>query len=456
MTSKNYLFQLLLISILLSITFLKANASPLGPSPLGPSPLGSSPLDKVEKQLVKYVDQNEPASRKLLEKVVNINSGSMNLAGNKLVGDVFIEEFNKLGFTTRWIDGKAFNRAGHFFAERIGNKNAPKILMIGHLDTVFSKDSKVQRYEVIDENTVKGPGIIDMKGGDVIILYALKALKQAGVLDTISVQVVMTGDEEKRGRPLELAAKALVDSAKWADIALGFENGDSDPKTAVVARRGYTGWELTVEGKPAHSSQVFREDIGYGAIYEAARILEGFRAKLEGQPNLTFNPGLIIGGTDAELDTASATAKGYGKQNVIARTTRVSGDLRALSPRQQKEAQEVMQQIVAQHLPHTKATLKFAAGYPPMEPSKGNNRLLKIYDQASQDLGFGKVTAVDPRRAGAADISFSAAHVDMAIDGIGLMGHGSHTDDETADMSTMHSQTKRAAVLLYRLGKGER
>lgn len=439
MSIKSHLLQSLLI-------FLSFNISTISTSQ-------ASVLDDTEQQLVNIVDKNEPASRQLLKKIVNINSGSMNLQGNKLVGDVFIEEFKKLGFTTRWIDGAAFKRAGHFFAERIGNKNAPKILMIGHLDTVFSKDSKVQRYEVIDENTVKGPGIIDMKGGDVIILYALKALKQAGVLDKVSVQVVMTGDEEKRGRPLDIATKALIDSAKWADISLGFENGDSDPKTAVVSRRGYTGWQLVVTGKPAHSSQVFREDIGYGSIYETARILEGFRAKLEGQPNLTFNPGLIIGGTEAELDPTSATAKGYGKQNVIARTTKVSGDLRALSPRQQKEAQAVMQQITSKHLPHTKATLTFEPGYPPMEPSKGNNRLLKIYDQVSQNLGFGEVTAVDPRRAGAADISFSAAHVDMAIDGLGLMGHSAHTDFETADMSTLHSQTKRAAVLLYRLGQ---
>lgn len=444
MTIKSYLIKYLSVIALLTIS-LSAMNSPY-----------AKPLNDIEQQLVKLIDKNEPASRQLLEKIVNMNSGSMNLEGNRLVGDVFIKEFEKLGFTTRWIDGSAFKRAGHFFAERIGNKNAPKILMIGHLDTVFSKDSKVQRYEVIDQNTVKGPGIIDMKGGDVIILYALKALKQAGVLDNISVQVVMTGDEEKRGRPLAVAAKALIDSAKWADISLGFENGDSDPKTAVVSRRGYTGWQLTVTGKPAHSSQIFREDIGYGAIYEAARILESFRATLEGQPNLTFNPGLIVGGTDAELDPTSATAKGYGKQNVIARTTRVSGDLRALSPRQQQEAQAAMQQIVAKHLPHTKAQIEFEPGYPPMEPSKGNNRLLKIYDQTSQDLGFGEVTAVDPRRAGAADISFSAAHVDMAIDGLGLMGHSAHTDDETADMRTLHSQTKRAAVLLYRLGLGER
>ena len=408
-------------------------------------------LDPLESEMVNHIDAKEPQARALLKKIVNINSGSMNFAGVKQVGDVFVPEFTKLGFTTRWIDGKAFNRAGHFFAERLGEPNAPKILMIGHLDTVFSKDSPIQHYQTIDKNRVKGPGIIDMKGGDVIILYALKAMKAAGVLDKLSIQVVMTGDEEKRGRPFDLASKILIDSAKWADIALGFENGDGDRTTAVVSRRGYVGWQLAVTAKPAHSSQIFRKDIGYGAIYEAARILEGFRSQLEDEPNLTFNPGVIVGGTEASLDASKVRGSAFGKQNVIAKTTRVSGDLRALSPQQQAKAQQIMQQVVSQHLAQTQATLSFEPGYPPMEPSKGNNRLLALYDQASQDLGLGAVNAVDPRRAGAADISFSAAHVDMALDGLGLMGHGGHTDDETADIRTLASQTKRTAILMYRL-----
>ncbi|NQZ06280.1 MAG: M20/M25/M40 family metallo-hydrolase [Algicola sp.] len=412
-------------------------------------------LNRVETQMVKQVTIDEPKARALLKKVVNINSGTMNFEGVKQVGDIFALELRQLGFATKWIDGKAFNRSGHLFAERLGKsdtqRRAPKILMIGHLDTVFSKDSAVQEYIEVDDTTVKGPGIIDMKGGDVIIIYALKALKDAGILDQFSIAVVMTGDEEKRGRPLDIATKVLIDSAKWADIALGFENGDGDPKTAVTSRRGYTGWQLEVSGKPAHSSQIFREDMGYGAIYETARILNSFRTQLSTEPNLTFNPGLIVGGTQAELDTGSAKAKGYGKQNVIAQTTKVSGDLRALSPQQQEKAQQAMRKIVANHLPHTSATITFEPGYPPMEPSDGNNQLLSLYDDASRDLGLGPVKAVDPRRAGAADISFTAKHVDMAMDGLGLMGHASHTDDETADIRTLATQTKRAVLLMYRL-----
>ena len=417
------------------------------------SPTFAAKLNPIEQQLEALVERDNPQAVKLLKQVVNINSGTMNLQGVREVGEVFDKQFKQLGFTTRWIDGKAFQRAGHLYAEYKGKnaQNAPKILMIGHLDTVFSKDSPVQKYIAEDEHHVRGPGIIDMKGGNVIIVHTLKALKDAGLLDQFNIQVIFTGDEEKRGQPIDLAVKALVDSAKWADIALAYENGDNDPKTAVVSRRGFTGWQLTVTGKPAHSSQIFREDMGYGAIFETARILDQFRITLSEQKNLTFNPGLIIGGTEAELDKATARATGYGKQNVIAKITRVSGDLRALSHEQQEKAKQSMARIVARHLPHTRATIQFRSSYPPLAPTEGNYRLLDIYSQASQDLGYGPVAAVDPRRAGAADISFTAGHVAMAMDGLGLMGHSGHTDDETADMRTLPQQTKRSALLLYRL-----
>ena len=105
-------------------------------------------------------------------------------------------------------------------------------------------------------------------------------------------------------------------------------------------------------------------------------------------------------------------------------------------------------------LPHAESTLTFDEGYPPLAPSPGNERLLALYDQASRDVGAGPVGAVNPDRAGAADVSFAAGHVRMVLDGIGLMGHSDHTPQETADLSTLPSQTKRAALLLHRIGQG--
>jgi glutamate carboxypeptidase len=411
----------------------------------------SSALSPDERSLVTYIDAHNQEALTLLERVVNINSGTQNFDGVREVGRVFRTEFDALGFSTRWIDGAAFKRAGHLVADHPGT--GPRILLIGHLDTVFEKDSPFQKMQRIDERTARGPGIIDMKGGDVVMIAALKALHGAGMLQNMNVVVVMTGDEEDSGDPLSAAREALVAAAKGADLAIGFEDGPADPKLAVTARRGTTGWEVRVTGTPAHSSQIFREDIGYGAVYEIARILNTFREKMAGEAHLTFNPGVMLGGTTVEFDAVQLRGSAFGKTNVIAEHAVVSGDLRALSREQFERAKQTMSGIVAASLPHTSSTIRFDEGYPPLAPTEGNARLLAMYDQASRDLGFGAVTAVTPDRAGAADVSFVADQVKTIIDGVGLMGHDDHTVKETADLATLPSQTKRMAVLLHRIVK---
>src|SRR5437867_2353500 len=409
----------------------------------------AAPLTSSERALVAFVDAHDAEALELLERVVNINSGTHNLAGVREVGKVFQGELDRLGFRTRWIDGAAFGRAGHLVADHPGA--GPRVVLIGHLDTVFELDSPFRTLQRINRTTARGPGVIDMKGGDVIIVSALQALDAAGLLKTMNVVVVMTGDEEDPGRPLTHARQALGAAAKNADIAIGFEDGDGDPQHAVTARRGSTSWRISVKGTPAHSSQIFREDIGAGAIFEAARILDAFREQLAGETHLTFNPGAILGGTTVEFDAAQTRGAASGKNNVIAERVEMSGDLRALSNEQFKQAKIRMRNIVGASLPHTEARITFEEGYPPLAPSDGNAQLLALYDRASRDLGFGPVTAVSPDKAGAADVSFLAEEVPMILDGIGLRGHDGHTAGETADLATLPIQTKRTAVLLYRL-----
>ena len=406
-------------------------------------------LGAPEKIITAYVGAHNGDALAMLERAVNINSGTQNFEGVRAVGAIFGGELDRLGFKTAWVDGSAWQRAGHLVAEHAGR--GPKILLIGHLDTVFEPDSPFQKFERIDEKTARGPGIIDMKGGDVIIVQALKALDAAGVLKDMHVTLVLTGDEEDAGRPLSMARAALVAAAKGADVALGFEDGPGDPRYAVTARRGTTGWELRVKGTPAHSSQIFRDDFGPGAIFEAARILNGFREKMAGEPHLTFNPGVILGGTSVDFNRTQARGSAFGKTNVIAGQAVVSGDLRTLTNDQLERAQKTMRQVASQAMPHTQATITFDEGYPPLAPTDGNAQLLAMYDRASRDVGAGPVAAVSPDKAGAADVSFVAGDVKMILDGLGLMGHDDHTPGETADLSTLASQTKRAAITLYRL-----
>lgn len=406
---------------------------------------------ELERRIVAEVDTRADAAIDLLERVVDINSGTMNLEGVRAVGRAFRAEFDALGFETEWIDGAAFDRAGHLVARRAGD--GPHLLLIGHLDTVFEPGSPFQRFERSGDRA-DGPGVIDMKGGDVVIVHALKALAAVGALDELEITVVMTGDEERSGRPLELSKAALIEAADEADIALAFENGDSDPRTAVVARRGSTGWRVDVTGTPAHSSQLFQPEVGAGAIYEASRILYDFYDRLGGEPLLTFNPGVMVAGTDVEYDDFAARGSAFGKSNVVAEHAVVTGDLRTITLEQLESSRAMMRFIVGRSLPGTDAEIEFDEGYPPMAPSAGNRRLLAIFDQVSRDLGFGPVTAVDPRNAGAADVAFATGLVEMAIDGLGPGGGNDHTVDEWIDLPTLARQTKRAAVLMLRLARG--
>ena len=419
-----------------------------------PPPAAAPPpaeLDATEAAIVRAVDAGNDGALALLERIVNINSGTMNLAGVREVGAVLRAELDGLGLATRWIDGAGFQRAGHLIAETRGA--GPRLLLIGHLDTVFEPSSPFQRFERLSETSARGPGIIDMKGGDVIIVQALRALKAAGALDGMAITVVMTGDEEHPGEPLAEARRALVDAAAGAAAALGFEDGAGEPQLANTARRGASSWTLRSHGTPAHSSQIFRDDVGPGAIFEAARALDGFRARLAGQRYLTFSPGLVIGGTTVALDAPQNQGSAAGKTNVVARDVVVQGDLRTVSPAQLEASKAAMREIVARSLPHTTSEIEFHDGYPPMAPTEGNARLLAVYDAASRDLGLGPVTAVDPTKAGAADVSFVAGRVAMALDGIGLSGRDDHTDRETADLRMLPAQTRRAALVIYRLSR---
>ena len=406
-------------------------------------------LSPAEQQLVASVESKVEDAISFLERIVNINSGSMNFPGVRAVGAAFAEELEPLGFKTWWVDGEAFGRAGHLFASR-GN-SGPHFLLIGHLDTVFELDSSFQKFTRLSEFRAEGPGVIDMKGGDVVMLEVVRALHTVGALDHMTVTIALIGDEESSGDPLEVGRASLVEAADNADIALAFEPGDGDPQTAVLARRGFTGWEVHASGVRGHSSAVFSKEMGYGSIYEAARILTGFQEKLVGQDLLTFNPGLILGGTTVEFDEENDRGSAVGKTNVISEKTIVTGDLRTISPEIREQVKTKMRAIVADHLPGTGAEIIFRDSYPPMGMTEGNEQLLDMLSQASTDAGYQPVRAGDPADAGAADISFAAGRVTMALDGLGMTGDGTHTTTEWADLKTLPMQTIRTALLMHRI-----
>jgi glutamate carboxypeptidase len=415
-----------------------------------PATQARAQLSQVEREIVAHIDAHAEEAFALLERSVNINSGTMNLDGVAEVGRLYAAEFEALGMETTWIPMDAVSRSGHLFAETRGG-SGKTVLLIGHLDTVFEKDSPFQRYERSD-SIAKGPGVADMKGGNLVILMALQALHAVGALHDMNVIVAFTGDEEHTGDPLEIDRRDLIEAGSRSAVALGFEGNVGGVRKATVARRGFIGWTLEVTGTRAHSSVIFREDLGSGSIYEAARILTAFHEELRGEQYLTFNPGIILGGTAVEYDAPENRGTAFGKTNVIAERTVVAGDLRTISAEQAERAKERMRALVERNLPHTSATIRFRDSYPSMPPTEGNYAVLAELDRVSRDLGHGPVGEVDPGRRGAADISFVAAHVrEGSLAGLGPEGEGSHTVHEMLYLNTVPVMAKRAALLVYRL-----
>ena len=415
----------------------------------------SAELSADEQRMVDWIDAHAEDAISLIEETVNIGSGTMNHEGVREVGRVMRRELDALGLETEWVEmPPEINRAGHLFGRKEGT--GPKFLLIGHLDTVFEADDDFQSF-VREGDTARGPGSDDMKSGNVVIVYALKALAEIGALEDVPVVVAYSGDEEEAGQPISTSRHDLIEAGKWADIALGFESSVAyDGKDwATVARRSSSSWMLEVSGKQAHSSGIFDEETGAGAIFEAARILNEFYNEVRGEEYLTFNAGTIQGGTDVEYDPARTRGTTFGKRNVVPRKVIVHGGIRTISQDQLDRARAAMRAVVARNLPHTQATIEFEDRYPPMAPTAGNMRLMQELSDINESLGRGAMPALDPAERGAADISFVAPYSD-GLAGLGANGSGGHTPNESLDLTSVPLAVKRAALLIYRTSRKAR
>lgn len=412
-------------------------------------------LSGPEQRIAAAVDAEQPQSIALLEKLVNVNSGTHNLEGVTEVGRMMRAELEPLGFQVRWVPMAAAGRAGHIGAVHKGNGQGKRMLLIGHLDTVFEKDSPFQRF-VRKDDKAEGPGAGDDKGGMVVMIAALRAMQAAGTLKNADIEIVLTGDEEDAGEPQSISRADLIAAGKRADAALDFEglSIENGHDMGSIARRSASSWTLTVSAKGGHSSGVFGNNVGDGAIYAISKIIASFRSELP-EPNLTFNVGLIAGGARASLDAAGIHATASGKTNIIAEQAVARGDMRTLSDEQTDRVRTKMKAIVARAYPGATASIAFEPGYPAMAPTEGNRALLAQLNGVNRDLGLAEQPPLDPLKRGAGDISFVAKDVSGLV-GLGTSSTGDHAPGETVDLDSIRRQAKRAAILMTRLSEEKR
>ena len=416
-------------------------------------------LTPAEQRIADHVDANNAGDVALLQQLVDVNSGTMHLAGVVAVKDILVPRFEKLGFHVKWVPMDTLTqRAGDLVAEHPCPEGAgrcgKRLLLVGHMDTVFEPSSPFQRYAIVPGSSgtiATGPGVADMKGGLVVMLAALRALEFAGVLRNTEIRVVLSGDEERFGDPVEVARRDLVEAAQQSDVALEFEPSVRiDGRDSVsTSRRSSTTWHIEATGVSGHSSQIFGDRLGYGAIYELNRILDAFRRDLP-EDGLTYSVGLILGGGSAKLDEDRTGGMATGKDNVVAATALAVGDLRTLSNEQTERVEKKMHSIVEQHLPRTNATITFGDSYPAMAPSAAGEQLFEAWNQASEALALGPVQLGGPMSRGAGDIAFAAPYVPGLV-GVGILGEGYHAVGETAYLDSLAKQAKRNAVLMERL-----
>lgn len=433
----------------------------LAAAAMAPSLFAQTAPDASETAMIRSIDAATPASIALLEKIVNMNSGTMNLPGVVAVKDVLQPKFEALGFKVVWhpmadVDQRAGDLVATHACPAGAGKCGKRILAIGHMDTVFEPASPFQKYSIVpgtNGNVATGPGVNDMKGGLVVLLLALDAMKAAGALDRSEITVVLSGDEERHGTPVEVSRKDMIDAAKNADLAMEYESGGlvNGKDAASISRRSAETWHLVTTGKTGHSSGIFNASMGYGAIYELTRILDEFRTKLPEQ-GLTYNVGLIAGGSTAEANANKTGATATGKANVIPPTAMADGDLRCFSEEQATRVRKKMQEIVAAHLAQTSATLTFEDGYPAMAPTAAGHALVRELNEVNAALKLPAEEEMDPMLRGAGDIAFVAPYIPGLV-GTGAMGNGAHAEGETVFLDSIPRQAKRAALLMYRLSK---
>ncbi|MBM7071669.1 M20/M25/M40 family metallo-hydrolase [Shewanella sp. 202IG2-18] len=315
--------------------------------------------------------------------------------------------------------------------------------MIGHLDTVFAKESPCQKF-VLDGDKAHGPGVVDNKGGNLVIRYAMKALAHTNQLKGKCIFVALMGDEESSIGGAKLDRQNLIKFAKKSKAALGFEWQIANKGT--IARRGYTSWKLTSSATAIHSSRIFSKEVGFGSAYEQARVLNTFRKAFSDSNGLTVNPGEIVGGSSVKLKTEK-DCEGYGKDNITAGIVVSEGDQRFKTQAQLKNAKVMMEKIVATPLLKTKSKIEFVDEKPAMAATPENMAIFNKYAEIAAQVGEHNITPLDASKRGAADINHVAPFV-PTLGGVGVLGTGLHSVQETIDLASFPKAMLKTALLV--------
>lgn len=398
-------------------------------------------LDNQEQALVQWLDTQEAAMLALLEQITNINSGSLNKPGIAAIASVLSAELRQLGFSVSALPGGIVSMpscpgneyvvdlADHLLASRSGS--GTRLLLMGHLDTVFPLESPFQTFTRTGD-TMYGPGVSDMKGGLVIMLFALKALAETGELDGKSLSILLNSDEEMGSLS---SRKYVEEQSLLHDYGLVYESSGSND--LVRTRKGLGQARFVVRGVAAHAGAAHER--GRSAIKELAYKIVEIEKLTDYESGVTVNVGVISGGE---------------ARNTIAPCAEALVDLRYPEPQQGVDAIAAFESIFASVLSYPVDSGELTTESwvslhrPPKIPTEQSDYLLEKTIAIGRLLGQ-QLGVTDS--GGGTDGSLSQAVGLPTLDSLGSDGGGAHSESELARVSSLVERAKLSAILIRRL-----
>lgn len=373
-----------------------------------------------------------------LKNIVNIDSGTYNKQGVDRVGKYLQERFQAFGFSTRFDRQERYG--DHLIATHQGNApNGPRLLLIGHMDTVLADGEAQRRPFTISSSPIyrgrgvriaTGPGVLDMKSGLLIGMYALHLLIAAQGANYQSVTFLCNSDEEI-GSP---SSKALVQElARQADAALVLEPGRSET-TVVSSRRGVGQYRVEVRGVSAHAGVEPKR--GRNAILELAHQVQRLQALNDTIPGTSLNVGVIQGGE---------------RPNVVPEYAYCDIDIRVSDQAGLKALEAAMRKVTSRNVVQgTKITLSGSMCHMPFERTEGNARLVQLAKEVGLEMGL-KIE--DVGSGGGSDGNTTSAMGVPTLDGLGAGGGLAHNPGEYIELDYLHKRIALLAGLVQRIGE---
>ena len=393
-------------------------------------------------EILEWIDQQHEQMVETLLAWSRINSGSFHIEGVRKMRGALTEAFRPLGGEIEVLPVPALesvNTQGEVekieLAEALRIRKRPdaplKVVLSGHMDTVFPKDSHFQEPRWLDDNTINGPGVADLKGGLLCMITALTALEKSHWAEKMGWEVLLNPDEEIGSQ----GSNALLqEAARWADIGMIYEPALADG-TLAGARKGSGNFALVVKGRAAHAGREFNQ--GRNAIMLLGEMIGALYA-LNGQcDGVTLNPGKIEGG---------------GPVNIVPDTAILRFNVRMPLPEDQKWLQRQFDRIVAEFSARDgfEITLHGAFTRPPKPLSKANTRLFELLRECGAELGC----EINWQATGGCCDGNNMAAVGLPnIDTLGVRGGRIHSDEEFVLVDSLTERAKLSALLMIRMAE---